>query len=429
MRSMPYVLAGMRTLTRSAKRWLVDALLYGLSALFAAFAVAAADIPLQRTWGRTAVWGYLVAAAIATAASFRRERGRREERDRLLLVIAVFAVTAVVPLVSAAYLRAAGNPGHHAQAEVIIVEEGADALLDGRDPYTVDYVAGPLAERPRATQIHFPYLPFMLAFGIPRASMGHAAWADARVWFTLFSLAVAVSWLLRMRTTSDARIRVFQVLFALPTGALLLATGGDDIPVLALLLATCVVAQRGEATATGVVAGLALATKQTSLLILPFIALAISGRSERRRSTVTAGLVGLGLALPFALWDVRAFLEDVVLFPLGLGKGASAANTPTAGSLLLDLFPSARKPITVVLILSVVGVVAVLLRSSRGSSMAGACTRAGGAFLVACALAPVARVGYLIYPVNLLAWALAFRETEQANHPDTSDLRLPSPGT
>ena len=57
----------MRTLSPSARRWLLDALFYGLSASFAAVAAVAADIPLQRTWGVTARWGYVGAFAVAVA--------------------------------------------------------------------------------------------------------------------------------------------------------------------------------------------------------------------------------------------------------------------------------------------------------------------------------------------------------------------------
>jgi len=324
----------------------------------------------------------------------------------------VFALAAVLPLVIAAHLRAHGDPGDHAQSEVIIVEEGADAVFAGRDPYAENYGDGPLSDRPLATQAHFPYLPLMLAFGIPRAVAGHVAWADARVWFTIVSIAIAVSGLLRMQTSPAARVRTFQVLFALPTGALLLATGGVDVPVLALLLGTAVLADRGNARSAAIVAGLALATKQTSLLVLPFIALAIAEGSARRRFLTTTALVGAGLTLPFALWDVRAFVEDAVLFPLGAGHGVSAAQTPTLGSLLLDLFPSQRGIVTGLLVLVILGVAVALLLSGRGSSMAQALTRAAGAFLVACALAPAARVGYLVYPVNLLVWAFAFRRAE-----------------
>lgn len=417
----------MRTLIPSASRWLLDALLYGLSASFAAITAGAAGIPLQRTWGHTALWGYVLATAVAVAASLRHRREGPDERSRALLAVAVFALAAVVPLVIAAHLRAEGDPGDHAQSEVIIVEEGADAFFDGRDPYAEEYLHGPLSDRPLATRVHFPYMPFLLAFGIPRALVGHVAWADARIWFTIFALAVALPSLHRLHTSPHARIRAFQVLFALPTGALLLATGGVDIPVLALLLATAVLAERGETRSAGLVGGLALATKQTSLLVVPFIALALSDGSARRRFLATAGLVGFGLTLPFVAWDVRAFVEDAVLFPLGAGHGGSAANTPTMGSLLLDLFPSQRGVVTALLVVLILGVVALLLLSGRGSSMAEACTRAGGAFLLACAFAPAARVGYLVYPANLIAWAIAFRQAQATAAPEATGAPAPSP--
>jgi Glycosyltransferase family 87 len=413
------------TLGSPAKRWLTDALLYGLSAGFAALTAIAAAIPLQRTWGRTAVWGYGVAAAAAAAASLRRWGEAQEKRSRILLAIGVFAATALLPLAVAAQLRAEGDPGDHAQSEVIIVEEGAQALFDGRDPYAEGYLDGPLSDRPLATQIHFPYMPGMLAFGVPRALGGHVPWADARVWFTIFSVSVAVASVRRMPASAHARVRTFQVLFVLPTGALLLATGGTDIPVLALLLAACVLAQRGEAIGAGLVGGLALATKQTSLLVLPFVALATAAGSERRRSLAISGLVGVGLAVPFAVWDFGAFVEDTVLFPLNVGHGASAAETPTVGSWLLDLFPAQRAVITALLVSVVGAVVVLLLVSGRGSSMSQACTRAAGAFLVAAALAPAARVGYLVYPVNLIAWAVALRQAEGSAALDATGTSRP----
>lgn len=399
----------MSSLSSPARRWLPDASLYGLSAGFAALTALAADIPLQRTWGRTAVWGYGAAAVAATLASLLHWGEARERRSRLLLAVAVFAGTALVPLAVAANLRADGDPGDHAQSEVIVVEEGADTLLDGRDPYAEEYLHGPLSDRPLATKVHFPYLPAMLVFGVPRALLGHAPWADARVWFTVVSLAIAVVSLRGMQASPQAQVRAFQVLFVLPTGALLLATGGVDIPVLTLLLAVSVLAERGETRGAGLVGGLALATKQTSLLVLPFLVLAIADRSERRRFLATSGLVGVVLTLPFAVWDLGAFVEDTVLFPLGVGRGGSAASTPTVGSLLVDLFPLQQAAITVVLVSFVIGFSVFLLVSGRGSSMSEACVRAAGAFLVAVAVAPAARVGYLVYPINLLVWAMAFR--------------------
>jgi hypothetical protein len=392
-----------------SKPWLVDALLYGGSAVFAGVTAAAAGIPLQRSWGRTAVWAYGVAAVVAVGAALLQDDEARRRRRRTLLVVAVFVSTAIVPLAVASIRRAEGDPGDHAQSEVIVVEEAADALLDGRDPYAAEYRGGPLADRPLATQVHLPYLPGMLVFGIPRALAGHAPWADARVWFAIGALAFALVSLRRSGIPPDARLRVFQVLFALPTGALLLATGGDDVPVVALLLAASVLARRGRAGAAGMLGGLALATKQTSLLVLPFLALGIAGGQERRRFIAITGLVAAGLILPFALWDWGAFVEDTILFPLNLGAGRSAAETPTVGSLLLDLLPSQRAAVTAILVAVVAGVVGLLLFTGRVTSMSQACGRAAGAFLAAVALAPAARAGYLGYPANLLVWGRAMR--------------------
>jgi hypothetical protein len=398
------------------RSWALDAVLYGASASFAAITATAAEIPLQRSWGRAVLWPYGIAALIAVIAAWSsstaRGDGARHHRRRTALVLIVFAATALLPMTVAAERRA-DDPGAHAQSEVIIVEEAARATLHGHDPYAAEYRDGPLSDRPVATQVHFPYLPGMLAFGLPRAFAGDAPWTDARVWFTVVALTGAGIGLLRM-PTADARIRSFQVLFALPTGALLLATGGVDIPVIAMLLATAVLVRNERSVAAGVAGGLAVAAKQTSILVLPFLVLALPRGAPRRRSALTAGSVAAALIAPFAVWDVGAFVEDAVLFPLDLGRGASAAGTPTVGSLLLDLSPSQRTAMTLVLVAAILGVAGFLLVRDRAPSIAQACARAAGAFLTAIALAPAARAGYLVYPANLIVWAIA--------------LRAPSPG-
>ena len=365
---MPPIVGTMRV-ARSPRSWFVDALLYGVAAAFAGVTATAADIPLQRSWGRMAVWPYGVAAVVAVCAAWLPGDEARQRRRRTWLVVVVFAAAAMVPLVAGSVWRSQGDPGDHAQSEVIIVEEAANVSLHGSDPYAAEYRDGPLSDRPLPTQVHFPYLPAMLVFGLPRALAGHVAWADARVWFAIVALAVAVAGLRRMDAAPDAKIRTFQVLLALPTGALLLATGGVDIPVIALLLATFVLAQRGGSGAAGLLGGLALAMKQTSILVLPFLVFAIPRGPARRRFIVTTGLVAATLTVPFALWDWDAFVEDTVLFPLGLGHGVSAAATPTLGSLLLERFPSQHDAITVLLVAVIAVVMGLLLFWRRSTSM------------------------------------------------------------
>src|SRR5439155_11075931 len=131
---------------------------------------------------------------------------------------------------------------------------------------------GPLVARPIATKTHFPYLPGMIAFGLPRALDGRSPVADARVWFALATLAVAGIALLPRGSALEPndRLRAFQVLAVLPTGALLMATGGDDLPVLALMLLTLVLADEGRPAGAGVALGVAAAMKPTAWILVPF---------------------------------------------------------------------------------------------------------------------------------------------------------------
>jgi hypothetical protein len=388
----------------TSRRALVDGALYAGSALFAWLTLAFSDLPLQRAWGRTAIWTYLVGALLALLLAVEARRGRL----RLILAIAVMLGATVVPLVAAAWERDEGDPGAAAQSEVFIVEEGASALLDGRNPYAIRFDTGPLASRPLPTRTHVPYPPAMLAFGVPAAIAGLGPATDARVWFLVVSVVFAIAALRSMRTDEEGRLRSFQVLFVLPTGSLLLATGGHDVPVLAVLLAAFVLADRGRTDTSGLVSGLALAMRQTSLLVIPF-AMAIVPPGRRARFLGWASLPSLVLVGPFLVWNPAAFVEDVVLFPLGLGDGPSSARTPTLGSALLDLMPGARTPITILLVLAIAASLLLLLRVRPPTTAAGDNARAALAFGVAIALAPAARFGYVVYPVSLAVWAYAFR--------------------
>jgi hypothetical protein len=222
------------------------------------------------------------------------------------------------------------------------------------------------------------------------------------------SLAVATAAVRAMRASPEDRLRSLQVLFVFPTGALLLATGGHDIPVLAVLLASLVLADHDRADAAGASAGVALAMRQTAVLAVPFI-LAIVPRGGRLRAVAWAAVPPAVIALPFVVWNPAAFVEDVVLFPLGLGTGRSSAQTPTIGSALLDLLPGARTPITIGLVVAIVASVVFLLVWRPSATAAGAGARAAVAFAVAIALAPAARFGYVVYPISLAVWANALR--------------------
>lgn len=398
---------------------LVDVLLYGASAVFAVAAALTASIPQYREWGRIACGVYLAGMLALLAV-----RLVASVRTRAWVAAAVFAGAALVPLGLEATWRSTSGAGLHAQSEVLVVEEGAKALLDGRDPYAATFLRGSLTARPYGTKTHFPYLPGMAAFGLPRAVDGRSPLADARVWFAVVALAALAVAAWGLRADPGALLRCTQFLLILPTGALFLATGGDDIPVLGLMLASVTLLKQGRTVASGLVAGLAASLKQTAWPLLPFLFLA-AGR-DRRRFAVPALVLPFVLVAPFMLWNPKAFLEDAVRFPLGLGRQRSAAGTPTVGSILVRALPLPRGVVVGLLVGAMAALAVWLLLRPSARTLRGAMLNAGLLYLAAMLLAPSGRAGYLLYPIDLFVWA-RFAAPEPAAGTTVGDVQRPSP--
>ena len=81
---------------------------------------------------------------------------------------------------------------------------------------------------------------------------------------TMMTMLTSGAALALLRATRRQKIRVAQFLLALPTGALFLATGGDDMPILALSLLGVVALQRRANNVAGISLGLAAAMKLTA---------------------------------------------------------------------------------------------------------------------------------------------------------------------
>lgn len=389
-------------------RW--DAVLYGAAAVVAGVSARFDQIPLQREWARLALIPYAVAtaAAVLLALRWRARPARRPLTVRTALAISVLLGVLVVPLALEIAWRAQDGDRLHVQSEIFLTEQGARALLNGRDPYSTSYDYGLLRTYPAGVWRHIPYLPGIFAFGLPRVLLGPGPLTDARVMFTVVSLAAALLALRLGGISGERRLWVPMVLLILPTGARYLVGGGDDVAVLALLLLAVVLQQRGRPVAAGIVAGLAATIKQTAWLALPFLALAAVDRDGRRagwRYLAAAGAVVVPVVAPFAVWDAGGLIRSVVLFPLGLASDPTTARGPTLGQLLAGPLPHAKLAIAVVLaaVLAAAGVLLAIRR--RPSSAAMAVQHAGLLMAVAVVLAPAGRLGYLIYPVNLLVWS------------------------
>jgi hypothetical protein len=408
-----------------------DAPLYAASACGAALVWLLASIPQYREWARLALGLYAAGALVALVVR-RRSAGTMW---LTVIAIAVFAGVALIPMALEVTWRAHTGPGFHAQSEAIITEEAARALVHGKDPYATTYVNGPLTARPLGTKTHFPYLPGMLAFGLPRALSGSAPApvADARIPFALVALTAGGAALRLARWGSTRRLRLFQALFVLPTTALLMATGGDDVPVVALMILSLALLDHERPVVAGIALGVAAAMKQTAWVLLPFLAVAAAGRQGDRQGSPLASVgsaVGVAAAAigPFVLWNPGAFVEDAILFPLGLGHQESAAGTPTVGSALVRALPSIHGLITIALVVVVAAVAAYLLIRRPPRTPARAALQAGSVFALAIVLAPAARTGYAIYPVCLVAWGLLARSARPSARSRDDPESEPAPG-
>ena len=124
------------------------------------------------------------------------------------------------------------------------------------------------------------------------------------------------------------------------------------------------------------------------------------------------------MILPFLAWDPAAFVEDTVLYPLGLTEERTLAGSPTIGDLLGRAFPSARGPLLVVLSASVLIVGVYLLIRRSPATAAAAADHTAIVFTLAVFLATAGRFGYLIYPLHLMLWSrLLLRAPQQSQAP------------
>ena len=187
-----------------------------------------------------------------------------------------------------------------------------------------------------------------------------------------------------------------------------MVTGGDDLPVLALMLLGLVLAEQRRPVLAGVVLGLSGTLKFTAWPLLVLMLFAARDRESRpaplrfglAATLVVAPVLGLGIAL-----DPASFFDNVVRFPLGLTRVHSPAASPLLGQILVSADPRHKVAITAALVVAGAVIVAVGFLRYRPRTPAAAARFTGFAMALATVLAPATRFGYLIYPVNLFIWA------------------------
>ncbi|MHB8262510.1 MAG: glycosyltransferase 87 family protein [Acidimicrobiales bacterium] len=458
-----------------------DASVYGVSALFAFLTMLISSIPLYRQWGEIALGPYLAGTSWCLVMAWRS--GRKVVRDtssdvgasrgtgwkrftpadvadvgetgasrgmgwkrgwsrpRVATMVIVMTGATLLPLALETYWQNASSgtssTTSHAQPEVLVVEKAGKNLLKGRDPYAVTngkqvvaHHAVPAGQP--AYDAFFPYLPGMAIFGVPSGTKAPRPLGDARVMFALLTV-LALGLAIWMNGLEGERgMLAVQAMSVLPSTALPLSTGGDDIPVIALMLLGLVLMRRHKMLMAGVAFGAAASLKFTSwplVIIALLVIYAVYSFRDLIKAAAGTSLVVVPAVLPVALVNMKAFVVNVVFYPLGLAGIRSPAASPMPGHLLVSTLPSIHHSYSIVVVLA--GGVVFLAALTRWfprdpGSLA---SFIGWAFLFAVLLAPTTRFGYLIYPFDLIIWSrVLYRIPAKAgNAPSDSRLQAMYP--
>ena len=403
--------------------FLRDAVLYGLSGLFGLVVAFTSNLALYREWGAMAAPTYFL-AMLSLLVAYRRYRSADEAPCfRFRLVIAAIVVTGalVVPLaMEVSWRTSTPNPYLHVQPEVTGIERAGKDMALAKDPYHL------VEKFPEATnpandttfEKFFPYLPLMAVFGYASSTTAPVEVTDARVTFTLVTLVIGGAAIALAQLSRRRRLSLAQFLVVLPMGSLPLVTGGDDLPVLALLLLGLVLMERERDLPAGVMFGLAAALKFTAwpIAVLSVIFVAAT-RPKKTRLLMGAGFMGvlIPIVLPYSIMNPAAFVQNVILFPLGLSGVESPAASPLVGHFIVTLLPGFHQ--AYVVLIAVVGVAMFARRLIRHTPSIGAdvATLAGWCAMFAVVVAPSTRVGYLIYPLNFFLWGACLGASKNAS--------------
>ena len=384
-------------------------------ALFAGAVAMFSTNPPERLWGTLAAGPYGVAALAALLAG---RPGRK-------IAVAISLAGALIgPL---AWMTWSGR----GQPEVGVVIHSAALFLHQGTPYQAPHAVA-AAHTP---YVYNPYLPALAVFGVPHALFGGGLLTDPRLWFGVvfvlgFAGTLAISGVTRPWLWTA-------VLAASPIIAFPLTTGGDDLPVLALLCVGLALLRAGPVPGpvprpvlalgpvfgpvfgrvprpllriilAGLALGLAAAMKATAWPALA-VALALVAARDGKRAAGWLALAAVAVPLavdgPVLFAQPAAVVSNTILFPLGLTKIKSPAASFLPGHLIAEAWgPGHLVAIALVLLAGLGVAVSLVLRPPRDERAAG--WRLVTGLVLMFAFAPASRFGYAVYPLGLACWLI-----------------------
>lgn len=354
----------------------------------------------DRTWAIWAAAGYGVTTVILWLA-------RRTKVPLILPLLVSLAGALAAPLT---WLATRVAP----TAEVKVISQSAVLLLQHGTPYLPP---GQLD----SWLSYNPYLPVMAVFGMPRALGATGLFGDPRVWLTAVSVALIFAAFTiaapHRHCDSCRRGVLLSTVFiaASPVIAFPLAVGITDPPVIALMFLTLALIARPAGLIKAAAAlGVAAAMKATAWPAVPVFTAMLAARDGARKAwrftvAVIAIMIVLAVVMaPEGLASPYAFLQNTVLFPLGLTKHKTPAASPLPGHLLADTSMAGHWAAVGLLVAVGLAFVAWLIVRPPRDARAAAWRLAIG-LTAMFTLAPATRWGYFVYPIALIGWLLLTR--------------------
>jgi hypothetical protein len=312
-----------------------------------------AGLVLGGAWCRPPVWALALSALLGLRAlAVAPPLGNVISNGRLLIGVLVLAAVATVPalvaLVHSAHVRQV-SAGALAVAAVgyglvilggipvidvwVLLQGAGQGLAAGHNPYELTFPGSP----PGQVDDCFTYLPATALLTAPGVWLGDARWAELVL---LLAAGALLSW--HLRAQGGARLGLAVLVVVLPGTVNLVQQAWTETLLLAALVATAVLADRGRIGWAAVAFGVALATKQHVLLLAPLLLLC---RFRTRELAVAAGTAA-ALTLPWLLANRDRFFECTTEFFF------TVTPPPTSLSLWLHLPEPLRLPLLALALLA-----------------------------------------------------------------------------
>ena len=246
---------------------------------------------------------------------------------RLFIVLFITFAAVALPTGYSISARRAQGPATNANDGMIQTEEAIKFLLNGKNPYTENYLNTPLAdwkggEPPWTPTVgplyHNAYLPFLFIGSIPfyYLSTNLIGWYDQRFLYLLLymSLLFLIPILVQGQRNKLSLLAAFglNLLFAF-----FLADGRNDVTIMFGLVLTSILLAYQRIGLSALVLGLTLMSKHTAWFFVPFYFVYLLPEPVNLKTIRTTLLkispliiVATIVLVPFLVWDAGSFIDD-----------------------------------------------------------------------------------------------------------------------